>query len=147
MRESCTKQELAELFGIPVEKLTPEDISSCRDGTKGKGEDNKRSRLRGWKLSELGQRPDPVWILTNTVPAGFTVVYGQPKAGKSFWCIELVTCFATGKPFHGATLGKSGRVLYVAAEGGGKAIYNRIMAVASRRGIAPAELVPPFLRR
>jgi hypothetical protein len=138
----CTKQEFADLFGIPVERLTPNDIASCRGGANGTVEDTKRSRLKGWKLSELGKRPDPVWILPNTVPAGLTVVYGQPKAGKTFWCIELVTCFATGKPFHGAKLGKSGRVLYVAAEGGGKAIYNRIMAVALKRGIAAAELEP-----
>lgn len=142
MRKSCTKQELADLFGVPVETLTPEEIAGCWSDTNGPVDDTKRSRFKGWKLSELGKRPDPVWILPNTVPAGLTVVYGQPKAGKSFWCIELVTCFAVGKPFHGATLGKFGRVLYVAAEGGGKAIFNRIMAVASRRGIAPAELEP-----
>jgi hypothetical protein len=47
---------------------------------------------------------------------------------------------AAEKPFHGASLGKYGRVLYVAAEGGGKAIYNRIMAVARKRGIAEADL-------
>jgi hypothetical protein len=142
MGEMWTTQKLADLFGIPVEMLTREEVASCWSGAKGTAEDTKRSRLKGWKLSELGKRPDPVWILPNTVPAGLTVVYGQPKAGKTFWCIELVTCFATGKPFHGAALGKSGRVLYVAAEGGGKAIYNRIMAVAIRRGIGAVELEP-----
>jgi RecA-family ATPase len=129
-------------IGRPVWHPRGEEIAGCWSDTNGTAEDTKRSRFKGWKLSELGKRPDPVWILPNTVPAGLTVVYGQRKAGKSFWCIELVTCFATGKPFHGATLGKSGRVLYVAAEGGGKAIYNLIMVVASRRGIAPAELEP-----
>jgi RecA-family ATPase len=129
-------------IGRPVWHPRGEEIAGCWSDTNGTAEDTKRSRFKGWKLSELGKRPDPVWILPNTVPAGLTVVYGQRKAGKSFWCIELVTCFATGKPFHGATLGKSGRVLYVAAEGGGKAIYNRIMVVARKRGIALAELEP-----
>jgi hypothetical protein len=152
MPKSCTKQDLADVFGVSVEMLTTEDIAACVDGAEDAGfaalgrgsitetDDARRSRLKGWRLSELGKRPDPVWILSGTVPAGLTVVYGQPKSGKSFWCIELAVCFATDKPFHGAALGKSGRVLYVAAEGGGKAIYNRIMAVARKRGIAEAEL-------
>jgi hypothetical protein len=117
-----------------------EDSSADREDAERAAEGAKRSRLKGWKLSELAKRADPVWILENTIPAGLTVVYGLPKAGKSFWCIEVAACFAAGKPFHGVTLGKSGRVLYVAAEGGGKAIYNRIMAVARRRGIAEVEL-------
>lgn len=104
----------------------------------------KRSRFKGWKLSELAKRPEPVWILKGTIPAGLSVVYGLPKAGKSFWCIEVAACFAAGAPFHGAPLGKSGRVLYVAAEGGGKAIYNRIMSVARKRGIAETDLEPNF---
>jgi len=103
-------------------------------------EGTRRSRFKGWKLSELANRPDPIWILQNTIPAGLTVVYGLPKAGKSFWCIEVATCFAAGAPFHGETLGKSGRVLYLAAEGGGKAIYNRIMTVARKRGIDEFDL-------
>jgi hypothetical protein len=103
-------------------------------------ERTKRSRFKGWRLSELAKRPDPVWILPNTIPAGLTVVYGLPKAGKSFWCIEVAVCFAASAPFHGEKLGKSGRVLYVAAEGGGKAIYNRIMTVARKRGIAEVDL-------
>jgi hypothetical protein len=99
-----------------------------------------RSRLKGWKLSELATRPDPIWILENTIPSGLTTVYGPPKSTKTFWCVEIATCFAAGAPFHGTNLGKCGRVLYVAAEGGGKAIYNRIMAVARKRGIAEANL-------
>ena len=109
------------------------------DNTKSSHRTN-RSRLKGWKLSELATRPDPIWILENTIPSGLTTVYGPPKSTKTFWCVEIATCFAAGKPFHGTELGKRGRVLYVAAEGGGKAIFNRIMAVAKKRGIARGDL-------
>jgi hypothetical protein len=116
-----------------------ESPASDSEGTESTRKDN-RSRLKGWKLSELATRPDPIWILENTIPSGLTTVYGPPKSTKTFWCVEIATCFAAGAPFHGTQLGKRGRVLYVAAEGGGKAIYNRIMAVARRRGMAEADL-------
>lgn len=125
----------------------PQDDRTCTaegeffgsDNTESMPGDN-RSRLKGWKLSELARRPDPIWILPDTIPSGLTTVYGPPKSTKTFWCVEVAVCFAAGRPFHGASLGKHGRVLYVAAEGGGKAIYNRIMAVARKRRISEVDL-------
>jgi hypothetical protein len=128
------------LFDESTDNLEDDAANAGRGPDAQHTEGARRSRFKGWKLSELAKRPDPVWILQNTIPAGLTVVYGLPKAGKSFWCIEVATCFAANAPFHGENLGKSGRVLYLAAEGGGKAIYNRIMTVARKRGIDEFDL-------
>jgi hypothetical protein len=93
-----------------------------------------------WDLDELERLPDPKWILPGWVPQGVTVVYAMPKHGKSYWTISLSVCYATGADFFGRKLGGSGRVLYIAAEGGAKAIRNRIGRFAERLGIDMAAL-------
>jgi hypothetical protein len=93
----------------------------------------KRHRLKGRTLRELADLADPEFILPGYMPEGLTVIYSLPKRGKTFWVIELSLCFAAGEPFHGIELPKSGRVLYIAGEGGAAALRNRAMRVIAKR--------------
>jgi hypothetical protein len=96
-------------------------------------EPEKRHRLKGRTLRELKDLADPQFILPGYMPEGLTVIYSIPKRGKTFWMIELSLCFAAGQPFHSVELPKSGRVLYIAGEGGAASLRNRAMKVIEKR--------------
>lgn len=104
----------------------------------------RRSRLKASKLSEIANDPEPVMILTvdgqGMIAEGLTVVYGLPKSGKSYWLFGVVVCFAARIPYNGVELAKHGRVLYIAAEGSRKAVYNRIKRDAAKRGVKIEDL-------
>ena len=105
-------------------------------------EDGKRrNRMKGRSYAELETLPDPKFIVRDMIPEdGLIVVYGKPKRGKSFWQLELSLCMATDTPFFGEKLGRTGRVIYVAAEGGAAAIRNRVRAWCKARKVDPAKL-------
>jgi hypothetical protein len=129
------KERLAELFGLlPHEVPENGDIAVCNMLGR------KRPAVLAWDLDELERLPEPEWILPGWVPQGLTVVYAMPKHGKSYWTISLSVCYAMGVEFFGKKLGGSGRVLYIAAEGGGKAVRNRIGRFAEKLGIDMVEL-------
>jgi hypothetical protein len=128
-------ERLAELFGLfPHEVPEDGDIELCAMIGR------KRPRIMAWDLDELERLPEPDWILPGWVPHGLTVVYAMPKHGKSYWTISLSVCYAMGIEFFGKKLGGSGSVLYIAAEGGGKAVRNRIGRFAQKFGIDIAAL-------
>lgn len=101
----------------------------------------RRNRLKGRTLTELRNLKEPVWIVIAMVPDGLVVVYGKPKRGKSFYALDLSLCVATGHDFHGEKIGKTGKVLYVAAEGGAAAVRNRVLAWCKARGVDPDTVI------
>jgi AAA domain len=117
-------QEYADFLGIDIAELTPEEIERSTP---------RRARLKAMRFSDLRKIKEPVWLVPGQVPDGFVVVYGKPKRGKSFWVIELSLCVAAGRPFHGVELGKTGRALYVAAEGGAGQVGKRAFDVIKQR--------------
>ena len=129
------RERLADLFGVPVEWVDdPPDLKVLNMIGR------RRPQAMAWDLSELEMQPDPEWILPGWVPQGLTVVYAMPKHGKSYWVLSLCVCYAMGLPFFGKELGASGRVLYIAAEGGGKSIWHRIARLAAKLEIDMGEL-------
>ena len=84
-------------------------------------------------------RPDPVWIIPGMIPSGLTFFYAKPKRGKTFVALDVSLSIATGVNFHGEKIGKTGRVLYVAAEGSAKAIAMRVMRMIERRKFTPEQ--------
>jgi len=78
-------------------------------------------RLRARMVSglDLCALPPPTWIVDGIIPApGVGLLYGAPKAGKSFVGMDLACCIATGRPWLGRDT-RQGRVLYIVAEGVG----------------------------
>jgi hypothetical protein len=104
------------------------------------GKPTRRNRLKGRSIIELMALPEPKWLLDKMVPDGLFIVYGKPKRGKSFWALDLSLCVALGVPFHGEPVGKVGKVLYVAAEGGAASVRNRVLAWCKVHKVDPAAL-------
>lgn len=85
-------------------------------------------------VSDFIKRPPPTWLVKRLLPAkGVGMVYGPSGAGKSFWVLALMMAIAQGKPWRKHKV-KSGRVVYVAAEGEA-GLVNRCKAMAQQQGL------------
>lgn len=104
-------------------------------------------KLRSMMTAEadLKDLPPPVPLVHGLIDKGsFSILFGPSGTGKTFLCIDLAMCVATGTWWHGMKV-ETGRVLYVAAESSGD-LHPRTQAwrfLANVPG-APADLV--FLR-
>lgn len=57
--------------------------------------------------SELGNLPPVNWLINGIIPErGLSILYGEPKSGKSFWALDAAEAVALRRP-----------VVYIAAEG------------------------------
>jgi hypothetical protein len=87
-------------------------------------------------LEQAAALPDPEWLVENLlIENELAVLYGDPKAGKTFAAIDLALCVATGTPFHGLAVGPARPVLYVIAEGNAKLFARRCEAWKRKQGI------------
>jgi Bifunctional DNA primase/polymerase, N-terminal/AAA domain/Primase C terminal 2 (PriCT-2) len=96
-----------------------------------------RSRFRVFRPSELLARPKPRWLVEGMLVEGeLAVVYGPPKAGKTFLVLDLALSVATGAEFHGGReVGAPGPVLYVIGEGNDELFGERVRAWCDARGL------------
>jgi AAA domain len=84
------------------------------------------ARLRALKLSTVMSQPDPKWLIQDILTENALFeIFGQFKAGKTFYGIELALCIATGLDFFD-TKTTQGRVIYVIAEGNAKLFGYRV---------------------
>jgi RecA-family ATPase len=68
-------------------------------------------------LKEMADLPPPEWLIDGLVPQdGLVVLYGEPRAGKSFLALDWGLSVATGVPWLGHEV-RSGEVVYIYAEG------------------------------
>jgi hypothetical protein len=97
----------------------------------------RRSRFRVFRPSELLSRPKPRWLVEGMIVEGeLAVVYGPPKAGKTFFVLDLALSVATGTEFHGPrAIEAPGPVLYVIGEGNAELFGERIKAWCDARGL------------
>jgi AAA domain/Bifunctional DNA primase/polymerase, N-terminal/Primase C terminal 2 (PriCT-2) len=97
----------------------------------------RRSRFRVFRPSELLARPKPRWLVEGMLVEGeLAVVYGPPKAGKTFLVLDLALSVATGAEFHGGReVGAPGPVLYVIGEGNDELFGERVKAWCDARGL------------
>lgn len=104
---------------------------------------------RYWPLyseTELGNLPQPKWLVQGHLTDGFSVLYGPPKSGKTFLALDWALRIATRTEWHGhAVMG--GPVLYVSGEGAG-GLHSRIAAWHKANGTDTSKLyVIPFAAR
>lgn len=67
---------------------------------------------------ELLQMPHPEWLVEGIFPQGLSVMFGSPKAGKSYLALSMAWSLATGSPwFSRKTPTRPMQVLYLAGEG------------------------------
>lgn len=83
--------------------------------------------------------PEQVSWAIKGVVGGLTVLWGEPKNGKSFVALSMALAVATGKPWFGNPV-RQGPVVYVVAEGGWAGFANRLMALCDHSEVPLGEL-------
>ena len=69
---------------------------------------------------ELLEMPQPEWLVDGIFPQGMSVMFGAPKAGKSYLALSMAWSIATGQPWFSRNRGREPQqVLYLAGEGVG----------------------------
>jgi RecA-family ATPase len=59
-------------------------------------------------------RPEPTWLIDGFLPTGaMALLIGEPKAGKSFFALQLCEALANGKLFLGRKTRPNSKVLYI----------------------------------
>jgi hypothetical protein len=77
----------------------------------------KKQRIRLLSISELKNLPDPEWLIEGLLPEkSLSLIFGQPKNGKTFIALSEAMHIAAGRDWFGRKV-KQGVVIYVAAEG------------------------------
>ena len=76
----------------------------------------------------------PNWLVTDIiVDDGFSIIYGDPGAGKSFVALDMALRVALGMDWHGIPAKQAG-VLYIAGEGA-RGIGKRVTGWRMHRGL------------
>jgi hypothetical protein len=84
-----------------------------------------------WSVAEiLATKPEPLrWVLPGVIPEGLTLLVGAPKAGKSWFNMNLMVALATGRPQEvfawGQTIEPSPN-LYLALEDPHRRVHDRL---------------------
>ena len=106
-----------------------------------------RPRLGLIPFSKIHSGDDPPYLVKGLIPReGLTVVWGEPKSGKSFQSFDLAMAVARGIDYRGRRV-QSGPVVYCAAEGA-TGFRNRVEAYRQHHeleGEPPFYLVPDAL--
>lgn len=96
-------------------------------------------RRTRWTVSAvLATKPEPLnWVLPGVIPEGLTLLVGAPKAGKSWWNMNLLVSMATGRPDQIFGWGQEHDPcpsLYLALEDPHRRIHDRMLKVISGTG-------------
>lgn len=103
-----------------------------------------RTRLSLVPFQDIRPSGDPPYLIKGLVPReGLTVVWGEPKCGKSFLIFDAGMAVALPKDYRGRRV-QAGPVVYVAAEGA-IGLRARVEAYRRHHGIDPEAAVPFYL--
>jgi len=69
--------------------------------------------------------PEPVWIVPGYIPAGFTILAGRPKIGKSWMALQIAQGVDSGGKIFDQDV-KKGKVLYLALEDSPRRLKRRM---------------------
>lgn len=83
-------------------------------------EQDRPSEREPLTTDELLEMPQPEWLVEGIFPAGLSVMFGAPKAGKSYLALSMAWSLATGRPWFSRNKQRlPEQVLYLAGEGVG----------------------------
>lgn len=95
-----------------------------------------RPRIRNGADLDRQEFAPTTWIIRDVLPAGITLLSGDPKAGKSFLSLQFAFSIATGCPlWNGRSPEKQGRALYLALEDTDRRMKKRLSGVKMDRGL------------
>lgn len=126
---------------ISVNAVSLDDFENL-DETEGKPADEAiKPRYEVVPAGEFARGTRPGWIMKGVIPrAELVVLFGESGAGKSFVAVDLAMAIARGIDWRGHKT-KPGKVVYIAAEGGG-GFRNRLAAYEAHHKLTLDEL--PF---
>lgn len=106
-----------------------------------------RAPLKPWSFADYGRIPATPWLIGDDdrpvlIARGLWVTFGLYKSGKTYLSLEQAFCIAAGVAFNGLPT-MQGRVAYVCAEGDVKRIMARVVALCTKYGMDPAEILSP----
>lgn len=100
-----------------------------------------RPRIRNGADLDKQEFKPTTWIIQDVLPAGITLLSGDPKAGKSFLSLQFAFSIATGCPlWNGRNPEKQGRALYLALEDNDRRMKKRLSGVKMDRALFNADL-------
>jgi len=87
--------------------------------------------------------PPPSWLVPNVIPQGLTLLAGRPKAGKSFFALEVSLAVASGGYAFGSNEHQcgQGKVLYCALEDTLSRLQRRVEGLLGNRVSPTTNLV------
>lgn len=93
-------------------------------------------RRTRWTISAvLDTKPEPLnWVLPGVIPEGLTLLVGAPKAGKSWFNLNLLISMASGRPdelFGWGQIHDPSPSLYLALEDPFRRVHDRFTQVLS----------------
>jgi 5S rRNA maturation endonuclease (ribonuclease M5) len=93
-------------------------------------------RRTRWTIGALLEtKPEPLnWVFPGVIPEGLTLLVGAPKAGKSWFNLNLLVSLATGRPDEVFGWGKPhdpSPSLYLALEDPHRRVHDRLIKVVS----------------
>lgn len=85
-------------------------------------------RRTRWTARELMEEvfPETRWAVPRLIPAGFTLIAGSPKVGKSWLAGNLAMAVGSGGKAFGTIDVEAGDVLYLALEDNGRRLQKRL---------------------
>ena len=105
-----------EATGINVDRR-PDEVAERFGAESLQGRTSATPRFRLYDDLELGDFPDPAWLITDLIPdGGFASLYAPAGTGKSFLALDWAFSIAALRAWRGRPV-TSGPVVYVAAEG------------------------------
>lgn len=113
--------------------INPDDPASFEvEMTKSPAE---KLRFQVVPAGEFSRGQPPGWIMKGVIPrAELVVLFGESGSGKSFLALDIGAAIARGVEWRGNRT-KQGRVVYIAAEGGG-GFRGRLKAYEMHHGIS-----------
>jgi len=97
----------------------PDDLPTVEQ-PEDKAEDEQADTFEIYTLAHLRRMPPVEWLIDGMLTKhGFSVLYGEPGAGKSFLALDWALSIAHGRAWQGRHNVTAGSVLYIAGEGVG----------------------------
>lgn len=99
------------------------------------------SRIRNGADLVKQQFTPTTWVIRDVLPAGITLLSGDPKAGKSFLSLQFAFAIATGCTlWNGRQPETQGRALYLALEDNDRRMQKRLTGIRMDRGLINADV-------
>lgn len=94
-------------------------------------------RTIDWLTLSEQEFPPLAWAIDGLIPEGYGLIVAPPKAGKSWFVLDIAVACATGSRALDALPAKNRPVLYLALEDGHRRLQDRLNVLKDARHVQP----------